>query len=64
MAVRRTYPNSLCVWYIPTNDTLDPPAPNITQRATAIRKEMKEVAKLYAARQINGALRERNGPQI
>jgi hypothetical protein len=25
---------------------------------------MKEVAKLYAARQINGALRERNGPQI
>ena len=43
---------------------LDPPAPNIIQRATAIRKAMKEVAKLYATRQINGALRERNGPQV
>jgi len=46
---------------------LDPPAPNIIQRATAlaIRKAtLKEVAKLYATRQINGALRERNGPQL
>ena len=39
-----------------------PPSPSITQRAEAIRKAMKELQRLQAARQINDALRMRNGP--
>ena len=42
---------------------LDPPAPTITQRATAIKRAMEEVVKLRASRQVAEALRQRNGPQ-
>ena len=57
-------PTLLVFGTYPRMTPLDPPAPSIIQRATAIQKAMKEVAKLYATRQINGALRERNGPQV
>ena len=36
---------------------LDPPAPSIAQRATAIRKAMAEVTKLRTQRQVTDALR-------
>jgi hypothetical protein len=41
--------------------TLDPPAPTITQQATAVCKAMEEVAKIRAERQVNNALNQRNG---
>jgi hypothetical protein len=40
----------------PRISTLNPPAPTITQRATAVRKAMAEVAKIRAKRQVNNAL--------
>ena len=40
---------------------LDPPAPNIIQRAAAISKAMGEVRKIMAKRQIRDALNTRNG---
>ena len=40
---------------------LDPPAPLVTERATAIRKVMVEVAKLRAKRAVNDTLHYRNG---
>ncbi len=41
---------------------LDPPAPLITVRTTAVRKAMAEIAKLRAYKLVNNALRYRNGP--
>jgi hypothetical protein len=41
---------------------LDPPAPSITDRATAIRKAMSKIAKLRAKQAINSALNHRNRP--
>ena len=40
----------------------DDPAPTISQRATAIRKAMDEIAKVRAKMQVNNALNARNGP--
>lgn len=41
-----------------------PPSPSITQRAEAVRKAMKEVQRLYAARRVKDALGMRNGPNV
>ena len=35
---------------------------SVTQRAEAIRKAIKEVRRIYATRQVNDALKIRNGP--
>src|SRR5277367_3233693 len=43
---------------------LDPPAPSITQRATAIKRAMEEVSKIRAQRQVDNALNQRNGPSV
>ena len=42
--------------------TTDEIAPSISQRAAAVKKAMKEVSAIYAKRQINEALKTRNGP--
>ena len=42
----------------------DPPAPSIFRRAQAVRKAMKEVHDLFATRQVDAALRARNGPRV
>lgn len=41
-----------------------PPSLSIAQRGQAIRKAMKEVQRLRATRQVNDALRTRNGPDV
>jgi hypothetical protein len=41
---------------------IDPPAPSIAQRATAIKKTMAEVTKLRTQRQVTDVLQTRNGP--
>jgi len=43
-----------------TND--DPPAPNVTERAEAIQKAIKEVREINAKRKVTEALATRNGP--
>ncbi|KAI0991166.1 hypothetical protein K3495_g17021, partial [Podosphaera aphanis] len=43
---------------------LDPPSPTISQRAAVIKSAMQEVRRCYAARQVNDALRMRNGPDL
>ncbi len=43
---------------------LDPPAPLITVRATAVHKAMAEIAKLQARKSVNNALRHWNRPDI
>ena len=40
----------------------DPPTQSTTEQAKAINLVIKEVAKLYAKRQVTDALRLRNGP--
>lgn len=40
---------------------LSPPAPTISQRATAIKKAMNEVSKIRATEQVNTALQTCNG---
>jgi hypothetical protein len=57
-------PTLLVFGAYPRMSTLDPPAPTITQRATAVRKAMAEVAKIRAERQVNNALNQRNGPSV
>lgn len=42
----------------------DAPAPSIFQRARAVRNAMEEVRKHFARRQVNAALRARNGPDV
>jgi hypothetical protein len=48
----------------PRISTLDPPAPTITQQATAVRKAMAEIAKIRAEKQVNNALNQRNGLSV
>jgi hypothetical protein len=43
---------------------LDPPAPSIIDRATAIQKAISEITKLRAKQAINNALNYRNKPNI
>jgi hypothetical protein len=43
---------------------LDPPTPSTTQRATAIKQAMEEISKICAARQVNDALHQQNGPSV
>ena len=43
---------------------LDPPSLSVRQKATAIQKATRELAKIQAARQLKDALRERNSLQI
>ena len=42
--------------------TTDEIAPSISQRAAAVKRAMKEVSAIHAKRQINDALKARNGP--
>jgi hypothetical protein len=55
-------PTLLVFGAFPRMIELDPPAPTISQRATAIRKAMQEVVKIRAKMQVNNALNTRNGP--
>lgn len=55
-------PTLLVFGAYPRMGEFDPPAPSVTQRATAIRKAMDEVAKVRAKIQVNDALNHRNGP--
>lgn len=55
-------PTLLVYGAYPKMTELDPPSPNIAQRAIAIQKAMEEVGKLHASRQVNEALNTRNGP--
>ena len=48
----------------PRITNLDPPAPSIIVRATAVRKAIAEIAKLRACKSVNNALRHRNRPDI
>jgi hypothetical protein len=57
-------PSLLVFRAYPRMSTLDPPAPTITQRATAVRKAIEEVAKSRAKRQVDNALNQRNGPSV
>ena len=43
---------------------LDPLAPSITQRATAIQKAIEEVSKIRAQRQVDNALNQQNGLSV
>jgi hypothetical protein len=56
-------PTLLVFGAFPRLSALDPPAPSIAQRATAIKKAMAEIIKLRATRQVNDALHTRNGPR-
>jgi hypothetical protein len=49
-------PTLLVFGAYPRISTLDPPAPTITQQATAVHKAMAEVAKIRAEIQVNNAL--------
>lgn len=55
-------PTLLVFGAFPRMTHLDPPAPTIAQRATAIKKAMAEITKLRMQRQVTDALRTRNGP--
>ena len=55
-------PTLLVFGAYPRMTNLDPPAPLITVRATAVRKAMTEIVKLRARKSVNDALRHRNGP--
>jgi hypothetical protein len=55
-------PTLLVYGAYPRMSNLDPPAPSVTDRATAIRKAMAEIVKLRAKQTINSALHHRNGP--
>src|SRR6266516_285391 len=57
-------PTLLVFGAYPRMSELDPPAPSITLRATAIRKAMEEVSKIRAKRQVEDALNQRNGPSV
>jgi hypothetical protein len=56
-------PTLLVFGAFPRMSDNDPPSLSTTERATAIKRAMKEVAKRHAARQVSDALRIRNGPQ-
>ncbi|KAI0993522.1 hypothetical protein K3495_g14662 [Podosphaera aphanis] len=57
-------PTLLVFGAYPRMSKLDPPTPSILQRAKAIEKAMIEVTRLRNNRQIQDALRQRNGPQV
>ena len=57
-------PTLLVFGAYPKMNQLDPPAPTISQRATAVRKAMEEISKLRATRLVQDALNQRNGPDI
>jgi hypothetical protein len=55
-------PTLLVFRAFPQMTHIDPSVPSIAQRATAIKKAMAEVTKLWTQRQVTDALRTRNGP--
>jgi hypothetical protein len=55
-------PTLLVFGAFPRMTHIDPPAPLITQQATAIKKAMAEVTKLQTQRQVTDVLRTRNRP--
>ncbi|CCD52037.1 similar to putative integrase [Botrytis cinerea T4] len=55
-------PTLLVFGAYPRMADLDPPAPTVLQRQSAIRKAMNEINKLRATRQVSDALSQRNGP--
>ena len=56
-------PTLLVFGAYPRMTNLDPPAPSIIQRASAIKSAMKEVQRCHAKRQVSDALRTTNGPR-
>jgi hypothetical protein len=48
----------------PQMSEFDPPAPSISQQATAIKRAMEEVSKIRAQKQVDDALNQRNGPSV
>jgi hypothetical protein len=57
-------PTLLVFGAYPRMTELDPPAPSVTQRATAIKKAMTEVIKIRSKIQVQDALNHRNGPSV
>ena len=55
-------PTLLVFGAYPRITELDPPSLSITHRAEAIQKATKEVREINARRQVNEALKMRNGP--
>jgi hypothetical protein len=55
-------PTLLVYGAFPRMTEYDPPSPSIAERATAIKKAIDEVQKQRAKRQVQDALRTRNGP--
>ena len=58
----RLVPTLLVYRAYPRMSNLDPPAPSVMDRATAIQKAMAEIVKLRARKSVNNALHHRNGP--
>ena len=48
----------------PKMSQLNPPAPTISQRATAVRKVMEEVSKFHAKQLVQNALNQRNSSNV
>lgn len=57
-------PTLLVFGTFPRMSALDPPTATISQRATTIKRAMKEVKKLHAERQIKDGLHTRRIPRV
>ncbi|KHJ31224.1 hypothetical protein EV44_g3699 [Erysiphe necator] len=57
-------PTLLVFGTYPRMTHIDPPAPSITQRASAIRKAMEEIQQFRSRRLVADALNQRNGPSV
>ena len=57
-------PTLLVFGAYPQMTTLDPPNPSVIQRSMAMQKAMNEIRKFRAEKQVNSALKERNGPNV
>jgi hypothetical protein len=55
-------PTLLVFGTYPKMSHLDPPAPTIAQRATAVKKAMEEITEIRATRAVQDLLNQRNGP--
>ena len=57
-------PTLLVFGAYPRITNLDAPSLTVTQRATAVKKAIEEIRKLYTKRQVTDALSIQNGPRI
>jgi hypothetical protein len=57
-------PTLLVFGTYPRMATTNTPFLTVTERGKAITKAMKQIAELYAKKQVTDALRQRNGPNI